>query len=338
MENNSCIIPHSFDERKYIYLLKAFAIFSVLAAHTAPVTENTIKINNIFSSILTSLGAIGVGIFFLISGYLFSKNKKNFFDFFLGKIDSIFLPWMITGTAVYIYIFIVRNHGVVSLYGFLHFIFGGGSYLYYLTVLTLLYVLYFKFLRNKKFLIATLVLSCVSIMLTSMGLLDGIIPSYVNPANWMLYFSIGIFINEKYSLYQVSTYCKKYCVAVVVTYVMNMALHITLGYKIAYWSYFAIPSEILAMAAVFGLASHMVEQKSKIPILLGRESFAIYLLNVPIAGIITNITNSLNLWYLTLLRPMIGIAVIILFILLYKYILTNFKMPNMAYLLIGCKK
>lgn len=227
VENNNHMASHSFDERKYIYLLKAFAIFSVLAAHTAPVTENTIKINNIFSSILTSVGAIGVGLFFLISGYLFSKNKKNFFDFFMGKIDGILLPWIITGTAVYIYIFIIRNHGVVSLDGFLYFIFGGGSYLYYLTVLTLLYVLYFKFLRNKIFLIATLVLSCTSITLTSMGLLDGIIPSYVNPANWMLYFSIGIFINGKSSLYQVSTYSKKYTMLFVVTYLINLALHIT---------------------------------------------------------------------------------------------------------------
>lgn len=149
----------------------------------------------------------------------------------------------------------------------------------------ILYLLYLKFQKSRVGFIITTVLSCISIILTSLGFLDEIISPYINPLIWMLYFSS--------------------------------------------------PSEILAINFVLGLASHMIDQKAKIALRLGRESFAIYLLNVPIAGIITNITTKFNLWYLTLLRPIIAIM---LAISSNQYILKNLKVPKVACMLIGSRK
>lgn len=59
-----------------IYLLKAVAILSVVTAHTNVSADNfTMYIFNYF-------GVVGVGLFFILSGYLFYYDKSDLKSFF----------------------------------------------------------------------------------------------------------------------------------------------------------------------------------------------------------------------------------------------------------------
>lgn len=107
-------------ERNYIYALKVFAIVSIVAAHCPNVSPNTNKLNMLFSWILSQIGSIGVGVFFIISGYLFYKNKYPIHVFFWRKSKTIFLPWIVIGTAMYLYITLRKGEiGLSSWFNFL---------------------------------------------------------------------------------------------------------------------------------------------------------------------------------------------------------------------------
>ena len=64
-------------ERQYIYVIKIFAIISIVSAHLTSIPDNSNKYNIISSFILQNIGNIGVPIFYLISGYLFFYNKHD---------------------------------------------------------------------------------------------------------------------------------------------------------------------------------------------------------------------------------------------------------------------
>lgn len=186
-----------FDEINYIYIIKAFAIFSVVCAHSASIPYNFGYKNQLISSILNSFGSIGVPIFFLISGYLLNKNKRTFKEFFKRKITSIFLPWIFCETIVWLYV--VLRKGGVSFLSWLSFLLGINHSTYYLTVLTIFFVVYFYLNRFNSFLIITGLISIISIVTTNLGVNNinaMTLTPYLNPINWMLYFSIGIVINK----------------------------------------------------------------------------------------------------------------------------------------------
>lgn len=129
---------YNYDEREYIYILKFFAIFSVVCAHSTSRIENLRGINYIISSVFSSIGSIGVPIFFIISGYLFNKSKKKILPFFKGKIRTIFMPWIICETVVWFYV-VIRKGGI-SLVSWLNFMVGVRHSTYYLTVLIIFYI------------------------------------------------------------------------------------------------------------------------------------------------------------------------------------------------------
>lgn len=77
------------------------------------------------------------------------------------------------------------------------------------------------------------------------------------------------------------------------------------------------------------------EKISNLFIKLGEYSFSIYLLHMPVAGIIVNITNRFDLIFLLLIRPLIVIGIVIVFIRIYKKVMEKF---NKKYLfLIGIR-
>ncbi len=90
----------TFHEKNYIFIIKAFAIISVVMAHVSTVSQDTNVFNKFSELILNSLGSIGVGTFLLISGYLFCYNNKTFFNFMKSKITSIII---LTITIIHTY-------------------------------------------------------------------------------------------------------------------------------------------------------------------------------------------------------------------------------------------
>ena len=142
---------YTFDEREYIYSLKVLAVISIVSAHCVVIQQNSNELNILFSWMLEQIGSIGVGVFYIISGYLFYRNKYCIKDFFKRKVKSLFIPWIVVGTGVYLYIFIRKGNLGISTW--LAFILGDGSYLYFLTLLIIFYLIFFYYTKNNLFLI-----------------------------------------------------------------------------------------------------------------------------------------------------------------------------------------
>lgn len=324
---------NNFNERNFITALKSFAIFSVVSAHVGGVDKNTNELNLFFSRILGQIGSIGVGIFFLISGYLFYKNKDSLVNFFRKRSVSIFVPWILTGTAVYLVgVFGGKKFEIISWFNWL---IGNGTYLYYLTILIVFYLVFFYLSKNNFFIISTILLSFISIALTSTGTLDGINP-YLNPFNFVCYFSIGMIISRKDNLINLAKRCMKHRYSLLLLYIFLVLIVWYFDISSGYWGSASLILQPVSIATVFGFAANDSVYKEKF-LLIGKESFSIYLLHMPVAGKIASIFNSYNLWLFTLARPFIVIGITLGFILIYKKIGEVLRIDNFTNRLIGLR-
>ena len=178
---------------------RVLAILSVIVAHTTfPVAEGSVA-----ADLLTSLGAIGVVVFFIISGYYFNPAKYGSLGAFLKpKLTSVVLPWVAMTTFVFVARAAVMGWADFNLPAFGLFLVGHGSYLYYLTVLMVCYVAYFYPVQQDRLTVVCLVsvlLTVASLQLTAFGVWDVShvgLTDYLNPLNWIGYFCItGLFIH-----------------------------------------------------------------------------------------------------------------------------------------------
>lgn len=127
-----------------IWIAKAIAIFCVVCAHSALINEDSGNTNQFVSSILNYIGTMGVPLFFILSGYLFTFNKKSFGLFWRNKVKTLFLPWLFCETLLWLYI-VIRKGGI-GFRSWCLFLIGYGHTTYYLTILTIL----LDFLDYKK--------------------------------------------------------------------------------------------------------------------------------------------------------------------------------------------
>ncbi|MGH2317021.1 acyltransferase family protein [Planococcus sp. SE5232] len=329
----SKIYLSQLDERNYLTALKAFAVLSIVSAHSGYVSANTYELNIVFSWILNQFGSIGVGIFFIISGYLFYKNKYSIDAFFKKKLNTIFIPWILTGTMVYLYVTLRKSE--VTIEGLLNFLSGNGSYLYYLTLLVVFYLVFFFTSKNNIFVLSILMLSCLSILLTAMGFFNEINP-FLNPFNFAWYFCLGLFIASNNLLMKVAEICSKYKYFFLVIYILLLIIIKTFNLSSGYWGISSLVIQPISIALIFGLANFSFVYNKNF-LILGKESFSIYLLHMPAAGLIAFIFNIYNLWLLTLLRPFIVIVITLILIYLYKYLDDKFNVSKFTNGLIGVR-
>lgn len=320
-------------EKEYIYVLKFFAVISIVSAHCSVIGENDNKLNILFSYILDRIGSIGVGVFFIISGYLFFKNKDTFKLFILKKIKNIFIPWIVIGTLVYLYIYLRKY--TVEFSSWIRFLFGDGSYLYYLTLLNIYYIFLFKKKYDIKYNIFLIFIWIVSIIATSNSILSNLNP-YLNPFNFIGYFSIGLIIHNYTSLIEFGEKLKKHRFILVVIYIALLIVINKFNISSGYFGKATLIMQPIGILLIFSLANMECFYKQKIK-LIGSESFAIYLLHMPVAGIISNIFTRLDLWILTLFRPFIVIFITMVFIRMCKVIGHKLDIKNYINIIFGIR-
>ena len=321
-----------FNERDYIYIIKALALFSIVSAHVGTVTNNS-PISHIFSLILSSIGSIGVGVFFLISGYLFSKSSKSFQLFSKSKFMTIIIPWVFCGTLLFLYV--ALRKGNLDFYNWCITI-TVHSHLYFLSILIFFYIVFWRFKNNSFFLLFNICLSIISIVITGLGWVP--IYPYINPFNWSLYFILGMLIKKYELLEKIEVFCNKRFLYITGSYFVILLIYLIKGVAITYWQYASIIAELIAMAFVFGTASYCLRlKKVNTLIYVGKMSFSIYLLHMALAGIFTNIFNKLNLWYLTILIPIIVIIITIAAIEIARCISRKIKVNKILDILIGVR-
>lgn len=298
------------NERSYIYAMKGLAIFCVVCAHAAPVPEGTNTWNCLASDFLNYMGTMGVPIFYLLSGYLFERNKKKFGEFWRGKVSTVFVPWIFCGTLLWLYV-VLRTDGI-TFKSWLLVILGYQQITYYMTVLIIMYVLFWG--AKKEWEIIGLILFSVFSTLCS-GWDFGITivnrwtgTFYLNPLNWMAFFALGMLISRKNCLMNLAEKLEKVTPCTILTSILYFTVMKVVGGGVpSYFSKYALIGHIINLSLILGLAGKIL----KIPknaknavIYVGKISFSIYLLHLLfVTGVLNKITNYFDIFVITLMRP-----------------------------------
>lgn len=238
------------------------------------------NINYGYISYLTErLGALGVISFLFIAGYYFNPWKVGVKSFFLKKITTIIIPWVFTGTIVYL---VVNKFDILT---WLSWLVGIGSYLYYLTILMVCYLV-FSFVKDTRLVYIFLALNVLSLCFTSFGLLDAFIKNYssyntinnyLNFFNWAGFFALGILCKNNFDT--ILRTFDKYIMIILLSFLSLLFL----GFLIepnygGYFSFLGLPCEVFGTILLFYCSKHRFFKK-KIFHLLSDFTFTIYLIH-----------------------------------------------------------
>lgn len=301
------------NEKNYIYILKALAIFCVVCAHSALTSLNASQSSTVTAALLSYLGTMGVPVFFVVSGFFFDRDKRNFGDFWKRKAGSIILPWLFCETFLWLYICLRK--GGVSVESWALFMIGYQHTTYYLTMLLIFYLL-FRIIRKEWQLYLVFALSFFSIISTGWGgglnfINDLTGTFYLNPINWCSFFIVGIMVNRKNSVLEALLKLMQptwiWLIASIVYFIVCTIFH----QSIFYFSKFAVVAHVINILLLGSIALKLNKLvNKKLLIMLGTYSFSIYLLHQFVSGIIVNITSRVDILFFIIIRPFSIIAIV----------------------------
>lgn len=328
------------NERTAIYRLKGLAIISIVFAHVCRVEQSFGIVNRFFGNLITSIGSFGVPIFLFVSGYLFYKSQKNTFKSFLkSRATGLFVPWLFWGTLIYFCVYIGKD---MSFLAWIKYIVGIGpgvgncTPFYYLTMILVMYLMYFKFKKNTVFIVITMILSFVSIMVTSVvrPVYEAFLP-YINPFNWMFYFGAGLLVAKKADILKTIYTLKRYSLVSGIILLMILAWVLFRRFEnIAYWKWYGLPTFFVVFVTVCGVITY-TPKKTDMLENLGKYSFAIYLVHSPFASVAENLKNLVDSVSLTVIVPWVVLAVVLVIIYIGEKIAKKLKLEKVYGLLLG---
>lgn len=319
---------NTFQINNVLNIAKVFAIISVIMAHSR-------NVNYPFISVITErIGAIGVITFLIISGYYFNIEKYGFKLFFKNKIKTILIPWLFTGTIIYL---VGLKFNFID---WLLWIFGYKTYLYYLTIIMSCYLI-FSYFNSKKWLFIFIGLNCISLFATSFGLIDFFgqqfikdfeLYNYFNIFNWIGFFSIGMLLKTK--MEKLLHLLSKQVLVIVVFYLGCLLFSVFLESENAgYFSKLAFPLEILGSLALFSLATLKVFDKKRM-YQIASFTFAIYLVHFLVFParkiLISNI-------FTEFINPVLLMLIAYFLLNFALYLSTIFKLNSYCCLLLGIR-
>lgn len=294
-------------DKNLVSVTKAIAILTVICAHVSLITRGG-ALGDYSMHVLSNLGTIGVGIFYFIGGYNFRPEKYKFSESIKLKCVSIVIPWICVGTLVWLYI--VLRKGGISFVGWLKFIIGYQSYLYFLTNLIIFYLLFYLISRigdkktGKIVCIVLILLSFLSIFFESKGM--SVFPNfYLDPFIFVGYFSAGYVLRGHENVTDRRLLNSPLWIA---SFIIPFLPSVLLSYA---GDVFVPVYETMFIIGAIALARLLVHTVAKdVLIWMGKQSMAIYLLHMPFAGIIANIFNRFS-WcaYIDFLRPFLTLAI-----------------------------
>jgi peptidoglycan/LPS O-acetylase OafA/YrhL len=309
--------------RDKIYLLKALAIISVVCAHTV--------CTYIVAPVFQMLGVLGVPIFFVLSGYLYKgyfESQNSIYCFFTRKIHKIFIPWMFCGTLTYLIMTICGSEkAFISIYSWIQYILGDGSHLYYLTVLILYFTIFYYVPLDKfdLFFISSILLNIYNVIILRGFISNYRYTPYLNPFYWIMFFGLGRFIslNENKISYIIRNIGRKlnYSIfaTICITFILFCSFCLKYEIRISYFNLYGIIIETLCIllaiysAILFDFA-HTNSFFGSINIFknIGKQSFIIYLLHLPVVGFLNLVFPNSCIW--DLVTPILTIGIIIILI------------------------
>lgn len=181
------------DKNSLIYRMKGFAIWGVAVIHAATLSSYAAA-NNwavLWHDFLPILSDIGVPIFFFLAGFL--DHKKSSESFWCKRLPHLIIPWMVIGTIVWV-VELIHFGSVAAFMPLDHFLLGYGSYLHFMRQIILLFILEFMLQQYPLLRIPSLILFIVSVFsdLTGETSLWKWMTSYCFALSSLLYFESGV--------------------------------------------------------------------------------------------------------------------------------------------------
>ena len=263
------------DESDTFYCIKAFAILSAVAAHV-----NSIITTPIASKIATTIWAVyshvGVPWFFILSGFFFHYSKEKSGEFWIKKVKGMLVPWVLCGICTYALSCILGNS--LDMIGFVKWIFGYGTWYYYMTVLLVLCVI-FSHSSSDTVCYCAIGVNVISIFLHQY--FGGNNFQYLNVLNWIGFFAVGILM-RRYRLDRIiknSQWIQCVCILV-------LGLGIGSAIYANKFGYFNVSSLLYEMASfpiILKLCSMIVSRiKVSHLVFIGKRTLFIYLLHMQV--------------------------------------------------------
>ena len=298
------------------WILKAFAIIAVVACHCTNTIDNPSRINTIATYFFEAWKGSGVPIFYFCAGFFF-KGSGKFLPFVKNKVVSIIVPWVFTGTLIWLYI--VLRKGGVSFDNWLGYLFLRDSYLYFLTDLMIFYVIMYVAHKYKWIYIVVCIYTGISCIIPTFT------AGYVSSVLTMPYAVLGI--SSGYWLYFcLGTVCRQLNV---IKYINNQKLvcfifvvvflavvEAACVKEIGILFYVGLFKNISLIIFLYNIRCILNKLKlENIAVYMGKLSFSLYLLHMPVAGVVANILNRSDVFAL--------IAITAVLIEAYKRIVKN---------------
>ena len=310
---------------------RIYALISIVCAHIY-------FADSVVSAVFSRVGTVGVITFLMMSGFFYRPKKfKSFSAMIKKKLLTVVIPWIILGTLTWLYNFLLSNNTSNWFIRYFKWIIGNGSYLYYLTVLFVCFLIFYK--HNKITLIIVIMLNIVSIILTAMGLLNNIlmligINNYLNLFNWIGFFSLGILLQDIKEKQILAFLHRTRFVFIILFNAVLVTLVIFSTIKVTYFSFIAIPFELLGVLAIMGVSTFNLT-KIKCFRIISNYSFTIYLIHMVVMGIL-DVFFEINI-ILTILSPVLIIIACSLILWSVLFVAKKIKLEKFARLILGIR-
>lgn len=312
---------------KMFTVARAVAILSVISAHT------TIKTSTVVADLYSTIGSIGVVLFFIMAGYYYKKYPLMVLV--KKKTVSIVLPWLVIGSVVWA-VNSFLNSSSFAVGDLVLWLVGYKTYLYYVTVLLVCFALFY--FNNIGTLILAIILNIASLALTVSGVLDPIIEklhitNYLNVFNWFGFFAIGCLL-KRINAEKLYGFIKKTRLIWILLSVMATITITLTGYKVGYFSPLGWAYELISMLSILGLCTFEFSY-NKLSVSISEMSYAIYLSHLMFTGILAKIYG-IHI-ATSLLANVIILVFIWLLLLACKFIAQKIKLGKIYNSIIGLR-
>lgn len=248
-----------------IWRLKGIAIFTVFFAHV-PYNGPYEWISYIYNL----LGMLGVPSFLILSGFFDYNSSTNL----IKTARNLFVPVLIWGLISYVfanYIALLSLH--VQVLDVLKWIYGCGSWLYFVPVLFWCKILSMCFDRYYYIL---LLISLMSIYLTAKNMMpyNEYFTAYTNPFNFYVYFQTGRIIRQNnIELLSVKLFLMSLAVCIISLCAWSETP--------SYFSLYSVVVSICSFVVLYRIAYHIKYGEE-----VGKLSYVIYLVHLVPASIL----------------------------------------------------